>query len=411
MIRVVIIEDEQIASDYLEKMIRSYSDEFEVIAKLDSVEASIKFLSDQQADLLFCDIHLADDISFNIFNQITVTAPVIFTTAYDQYAIRAFKLNSIDYLLKPINKDELFAAITKFKQSLKYSQPDLSNLLAAFRSQSQAYQQRFLVSNGAKLKSVAIHEIAYFYADQKLNFLVEKSGKQFIVDHSLDKLEPQLDPELFFRINRQFIISFESISSMVSYSKSRIKVELQPPASRESIVSVERSPEFKIWLNQALSSRYPNFSDNFALLMRYWYFYLAFLMISCGAVTSEQTNIPNSWPTKRNLMETFRDADTVFIIYAKEDYAVTDVIVNGVAAMNIPDDRFKVMAVRDDKVTEQQIKNHPIYVVGTKSNLVLNRINDNLPIRFIENGFVFDNKTYKNKTDIFKISYTILKCR
>lgn len=250
MIRVVIIEDEQIASDYLEKMIRSYSDEFEVIAKLDSVEASIKFLSDQQADLLFCDIHLADDISFNIFNQITVTAPVIFTTAYDQYAIRAFKLNSIDYLLKPINKDELFAAITKFKQSLKYSQPDLSNLLAAFRSQSQAYQQRFLVSNGAKLKSVAIHEIAYFYADQKLNFLVEKSGKQFIVDHSLDKLEPQLDPELFFRINRQFIISFESISSMISYSKSRIKVELQPPASRESIVSVERSPEFKIWLNR-----------------------------------------------------------------------------------------------------------------------------------------------------------------
>ncbi|MGB4929796.1 MAG: LytTR family DNA-binding domain-containing protein, partial [Chitinophagales bacterium] len=118
------------------------------------------------------------------------------------------------------------------------------------RSQSQAYQQRFLVSNGAKLKSVAIHEIAYFYADQKLNFLVEKSGKQFIVDHSLDKLEPQLDPELFFRINRQFIISFESISSMVSYSKSRIKVELQPPASRESIVSVERSPEFKIWLNR-----------------------------------------------------------------------------------------------------------------------------------------------------------------
>lgn len=139
--------------------------------------------------------------------------------------------------------------------------------------------------------------------------------------------------------------------------------------------------------------------------MRYWYFYLAFLMISCGAVTSEQTNIPNSWPTKRNLMETFRDADTVFIIYAKEDYAVTDVIVNGVAAMNIPDDRFKVMAVRDDKVTEQQIKNHPIYVVGTKANLVLNRINDNLPIRFIENGFVFDNKTYKNKTDIFKISF------
>lgn len=249
MINIAIIEDEKIAADYLEKLILSYPAEITVMAKLDAVSAAVDFLSKNKPDLLFCDIHLGDDISFSIFNQIEVTAPVIFTTAFDQYAIKAFKVNSIDYLLKPINKNELFAAINKFQQSSGNPNKNIDLLLNHF-TQSQNYQQRFLVSSGSKLKSVSITDVAYFFADQKLNFLVEKTGKQYIVDSSLDKLEPMLNPTQFFRINRQFIISFDSIKSMINYSKSRIKIELNPPIERETIVSVERSPEFKNWLNR-----------------------------------------------------------------------------------------------------------------------------------------------------------------
>jgi DNA-binding LytR/AlgR family response regulator len=249
MLSVIIIEDELIASEYLEKMIHQYDPTIKVIAKIDSVESAVQFLTNHTADLIFCDIHLSDDISFTIFNRIDVTIPVIFTTAYDQYAIRAFKFNSIDYLLKPINKEELFAAITKFETGRKDNFPDLKNMLAHFTQQTN-YQQRFLVSSGSKLKSVAIEDVAYFYADQKLNFLVENSGKQFIIDHALDKLEPMLHPNDFFRINRQFIIRFSSITSMTAYSKSRIKIELTPACDKETIVSVDRSPEFKAWLNR-----------------------------------------------------------------------------------------------------------------------------------------------------------------
>ncbi len=250
MIKVVIIEDEQIAADYLEKLLKGYNSEINVIKKLDSVEGAVSYFSNHTADLLFCDIHLADDISFNIFTQINLTIPVIFTTAYDQYAIRAFKLNSIDYLLKPIDKTELYAAIDKYKNLAPPIGIDINRILKHFNSAGDNYQQRFLVSSGSKLKSVPIEDVAYFYADQKLNFLVEKSGKVFIIDHSLDKLEPLLNPEHFFRINRQFIVGFSSIQSMISYSKSRVKIELNPPTDKDTIVSVDRSSEFKIWLNK-----------------------------------------------------------------------------------------------------------------------------------------------------------------
>ena len=241
MINIAIIEDEKIAADYLEKLILSFPAEITVMAKLDDVSSAVDFLSKNKPDLLFCDIHLGDDISFSIFNQIEVTAPVIFTTAFDQYAIKAFKVNSIDYLLKPINKDELFAAINKFQQSSGNPNKNIDLLLNHF-TQTQNYQQRFLVSSGT--------DVAYFFFFFKLNFLVEKTGKQYIVDSSLDKLEPMLNPTQFFRINRQFIISFDSIKSMINYSKSRIKIELNPPIERETIVSVERSPDFKNWLNR-----------------------------------------------------------------------------------------------------------------------------------------------------------------
>ncbi len=248
--QVVIIEDEKIAADFLEKCILEFNPDYKVVKKLDSVETSVKWLSNHSADLLFVDIHLADDISFSIFEQMDIQTPVIFTTAYDQYAIKAFKLNSIDYLLKPIDKSELFNALNKFIQFRNSAPIDIKLLLEQFNAQKNEYQSRFLVSTGQKLKSLNIEQVAYFFSEQKLTFLVAKDGKHYVLDNSLDKLETILDPIIFFRINRQFIISFTSIKNMFSYSKSRVKVELEPVIEKETIVSVERSSEFRLWLNR-----------------------------------------------------------------------------------------------------------------------------------------------------------------
>ncbi len=248
--KVVVIEDESIAADYLEKLIYEYDPTIQVMAKLDSVSSSVIWLQTNHPDLIFLDIHLADDISFKIFEQADVETPVIFTTAYDQYAIKAFKLNSIDYLLKPIDKKDLFAALDKFKSLRGKNTTDLSRVMEAFNLERKKFQERFLVSTGQKLKSIPAEEIAYFYAEQKMTFLVDRQGRQFILDSSLDKLESLIDPEKFFRINRQFIVSFSAIKNMLSYSKSRVKLELEPACEKDTIVSVERSAEFKAWLNR-----------------------------------------------------------------------------------------------------------------------------------------------------------------
>ncbi|MBC8047304.1 MAG: response regulator transcription factor [Fimbriimonadaceae bacterium] len=250
MLKVVILEDEKIAADYLEKQIHEYDATIQVLKKIDSVRNAITWLSGNTADLLFVDIHLADDVSFKIFEQVEIKIPLIFTTAYDQYAIKAFKLNSIDYLLKPIDKKELFAALDKFKTVRNNTPVDIQSLLQHFNQQRSNYQERFLVSTGQKLRSIPVNDIAYFFAEQKVVFLADKDGKQFIVDQSLDKLEPQLDPAKFFRINRQFIVAYSSIKNMLAYSKSRVKLELIPHTDKETIVSVERSGDFKEWLNK-----------------------------------------------------------------------------------------------------------------------------------------------------------------
>lgn len=247
--KVLIIEDEKIAADYLAKRILHYDATIEILAILESVSASVKWLSVNNADLIFCDIHLADDLSFKIFEQIQVITPIIFTTAYDQYAIRAFKLNSIDYLLKPINEQELFNSLEKFRRANVYSPIDLQAIKHLLNI-SSAYKERFLVNTGQRLKSVSIHEIAYFLADQKIVWLVTNDNQRFIMDQTLDKLERILEPKLFFRINRQFIIGLHSIQSIIAYSKSRVKIELKPACDKEAIVSFERSSAFKEWLNK-----------------------------------------------------------------------------------------------------------------------------------------------------------------
>ena len=252
MTQVLIIEDEHYAAQKLIRQLQNIDPDMEVLAVLDSVDESVKWLKQNSADLIFLDIHLGDDDSFRIFEKIKIRTPVIFTTAYDQYAIKAFRLNSIDYLLKPVNKKDLQAALQKYYDlDSPAQQIDYKELLDSLKSAPEAqYQKRFMVYFGDRVKSIATEEVAYFFAEGKYVYLVSKEGKEYIIDFTLEKLVQSLDPQYFFRINRQFIICIECIQEMITYTKGRLKIELKPKSSREVIVSIERSSEFKKWLNK-----------------------------------------------------------------------------------------------------------------------------------------------------------------
>ncbi|HNM07617.1 MAG TPA: LytTR family DNA-binding domain-containing protein [Chitinophagales bacterium] len=246
---VLIIEDESLAANWLRTQIEQSTKDMTVVAVLDSVSASVDWLQKNQVDLIFSDIHLADGISFSIFERIAISTPIIFTTAYDHYAIRAFQVNSIDYLLKPIDTEALSASIEKYRSLHTNIQPDWKMLVSGLQPKNN-YQERFLVSTGQKLKSLPITDIAYFFADNKLNFVCDTNGRTYILDQTLDKLEQVVDPGTFFRINRQFIVSFGAIQDMLHYSKSRVKLTLHPSTEHDTIVSAERSAAFKAWLNR-----------------------------------------------------------------------------------------------------------------------------------------------------------------
>lgn len=247
---ILIIEDEKPAADELEELLHAYDPAIRVVAHIDSVKGAVEWLSTGSCDLIFMDIHLADDISFNIFQKIKILTPVIFCTAYDQYAIKAFTVNSIDYLLKPVESQKLAQAIDKFKALRSSSQADLGKMMEMFRSMQPQYQKRFIVHSGEKIISIQAVDIAYFFAQQRYVILFTKNNEQYVIDYTLDKLEQVLDPETFFRINRQFIISFDVIKSMAPYAKSRIKIEVDPPSKEDVIVSIDRSSRFKEWLNR-----------------------------------------------------------------------------------------------------------------------------------------------------------------
>lgn len=251
MLRILIIEDEEPAAKRLLKMIRETEPAIELLDSIATVSAAIKwFMENDPPDLIFSDIQLADGTSFDIFKEVKPICPVIFITAYDQYAIDAFKLNSIDYLLKPLKKDELLAAMIKFKKTRQSEIPsfDINKLLQAYKPQSQVYKTRFIVRYGEHIKTIQTEEIAWFYTEDKINFLTTHEGKRFSIDFNLDTLETLLDPKLFFRINRQFIVSISSIAEMFAYTKGRVLIKLKPEAKQETIVSTERSADFKIWL-------------------------------------------------------------------------------------------------------------------------------------------------------------------
>ena len=248
--RILIIEDEPASAGRLKKMISEIDPKFEVVEVLDSIDSSVAwFKTHTDPDLALFDIHLADGLSFDIFKETTVNCPVIFTTAYDQYAIQAFKVNSIDYLLKPVKKEELATAIKKFKNLQNTnSLPDLSLLTDLVLLQKKDFLKRLVIRLGQQLKVLEIKDIAYFYIEEKIVFAVNYKGDRLPLDMSLDEIEKQLDPERFFRLNRAFIISFEAIGGLITYSKARIKVKLIPPCDAESISSTERSAAFRDWL-------------------------------------------------------------------------------------------------------------------------------------------------------------------
>lgn len=249
--KILIVEDEKFARTQLVKMITSLEPNAQIVTTLESVVETVNFLKEASVDLIFLDIHLADDLSFKIFDKIKVEIPIIFTTAYDQYALQAFKVNSVDYLLKPIDEEELQIAIEKYKATKVPAGFDYQALVATMEKTSKhKFQERFLVSRGDKIMSTTVDQIAYFEGEDRYVYLVKKDGTRFIIDYKLSDLEELLDPKIFFRLNRSFIAHFEAIDKIITLSKSRLKVDLSPKTKREIFISAANNRSFKHWLNQ-----------------------------------------------------------------------------------------------------------------------------------------------------------------
>lgn len=241
---ILIIEDELPAQEELARIIKKCIPQAHIADMLFSVEDSITWLSENEADLILMDIHLSDGICFDIFEQVEVLTPIIFTTAYDQYAINAFKVNGIGYILKPIMEEELVAAVNK----LSYSQYNMRGLMDYFKPQKE-YKSRVAFKSGERIGYLNADKIAYFFAEDKLTYVVSKDGKKHIIDHSIESLEQQLDPKSFFRITRGCIASIDSIEKVSRYFNSRLKLSLKPEYNSELIVSRIRVPRFMKWLD------------------------------------------------------------------------------------------------------------------------------------------------------------------
>jgi len=248
--QVLIIEDEPATAKRLENMLISIIPDITITDTIDTVEESIRFFKKNSCpDLVFMDIHLADGNSFEIFEHVKITCSIIFTTAYDQYAIKAFKVNSIDYLLKPIKKEELETSLKKYKDTKLSSDIfDVKQIMEMFQQKKLPELKRLVIKLGQKIHVVKTEEVAYFFIENKIIYATLFSGKRYPVDFTLDQLEAELNSEKFFRINRSFIISFDAIKSMTAYSKSRIKIDLDPPIKEGVISSTDRSAHFKEWL-------------------------------------------------------------------------------------------------------------------------------------------------------------------
>jgi DNA-binding LytR/AlgR family response regulator len=249
--KTIIIEDEQLAARRLENMVKTIDPSIEILATLESVEESVAWLkTNPQPDLIFLDIHLEDGLSFSIFDKVKVNSPIIFTTAFDEYAIKAFKLKSIDYLLKPIVQDDLEKAIAKYREWGEKSQLiNLSELYKLMQVKEKSYRERFSVVVGQKLKSIEVKDIAYFFSTSGITFVAMNTKSQYSLDMSLDNLLEELDPKQFFRVNRQYLVGLSSIVNIHIFPKSRLKLELNPTVPEGVFVSLDKVVDFKKWVD------------------------------------------------------------------------------------------------------------------------------------------------------------------
>lgn len=253
---VLIIEDESLAAERLRNLLIEIDPSIEVVQILKSVEASLKwFDQNDEPDLILSDIQLLDSLSFDIFSQREIKCPIIFTTAYDQYAIQAFEVNSVDYLLKPVQKEKLSTALEKFntQQSGTVSHltsDDLEKIAQMVRNKQPEYKSRFMVKLGQKIRAIPVEKIAYFFTKDKLTFLVTNTGDKYPLDNSLEEIDQLLDPNFFFRLNRKFVVKINAVKEIHPYFKGRLKIELSPPIDKDIVISSDKTPSFKKWLDK-----------------------------------------------------------------------------------------------------------------------------------------------------------------
>jgi DNA-binding LytR/AlgR family response regulator len=250
---VLIVEDESLAARRLERMLSA--EDMNILAKLGSVSSAIEwFKNNEHPELIFLDIQLSDGLSFEIFDNVEVKSHIIFTTAFDEYALKAFKLNSIDYLLKPIDSEELYTAIDKYRLFNKsdnktLSKEQLEQISLLLNSPQKQYKERFTVRIGAHIHTIPSTDIECFYSENKASYLYTKTGHNYLIDYSLEQIEELIDPSIFHRVSRKYILNIDFIKDIIAYSNSRLKVKLTAYKEDEIIVSRERVKMFKQWLD------------------------------------------------------------------------------------------------------------------------------------------------------------------
>lgn len=250
---ILIIEDEKHNVSRLQRILTDISPTITVVGVLGTIKESVAWLQTSHAkapDVILMDIRLSDGISFEIFDQVDFPYPIIFTTSYDEYAVQAFKVNSVDYLLKPIEKEELESALKKVTEINRSVHPDLEQLIQLFKKQTVAYRKRFLLPRVDGYKAIAVDDIDYIYSESKITNLVNRSGEEYILQQSLDEMEEQLDPDCFFRANRQFIVRIDSISSIQNLDNGKLKVILKTALNKDIVVSREKASTLKKWLDK-----------------------------------------------------------------------------------------------------------------------------------------------------------------
>ena len=252
--RIVIIEDEKPAAVHLEHLLKRYDPDAEILARLDAVKSSISWFRDTEMkpDLVFMDIRLSDGLSFEIFRNVPVSSPVIFTTAYNEYALEAFKVNSIAYLLKPVTYDDLYQSLNKLsslRENLMdmHQRVELEELAKVLEKYQKSYKSRFMVRVGDHIRSIHTGQVKLFYADGRVVYLLTDQGREYIVEYKMEELDEVLDPELFFRLNRTYSVNITAIRDVIVHSNSRLKIMLDQPFDMELIVSRGKVNPFKMW--------------------------------------------------------------------------------------------------------------------------------------------------------------------